>query len=188
MKKLPKRERQEALEKIIEKNPFLPDRELAILFKVSIQTIRLDRLELGIPEVRERTKSVASAYARLKSVNEGEVIGELIELVLDKYAESYIETNEEMALQRSRVIRGHYIFAQANSLAVAVINAKGALTGSVSIKYHRTVRVGDIIRARAEVIKREDRKYLIKVETYRGAELVFTGDFIMFAQELEEKV
>ncbi|MDI3546481.1 MAG: hypothetical protein PWR10_133 [Halanaerobiales bacterium] len=187
MKKLSKKERQELLQKIIEDNPFLTDRELAERFNVSIQTIRLDRLELGIPEVRERTKSVASAYARLRSVNEGEVIGELLELELDKYAESYLETNKEMALQRSHIIRGHYIFAQANSLAVAVINAKGVLTGSASIKYHRIVRIGDVIKARAEVKRKEERKYFIEVRTYRGSELVFSGDFIMFAQELEEE-
>lgn len=185
MNKLTKKDRQILLQNIISENPFLTDRELSDRLDVSIQTIRLDRLELGIPEVRERTRTVASAYARLKSVNEGEVIGELVRLELDKYAVSYLETNEEMALQRSKVIRGHFLFAQANSLAVAIINAKGVLTGSADIRFHKIVNVGDKLEARGEVIHKEDRKYLIKVDTYHGSDLIFSGTFTMFAQDME---
>lgn len=185
MRRENKRRRQERLKKIIEEKPFLTDRELAEKLKVSIQTIRLDRLELGIPEVRERTKSAASAYARLKSVSEGEVIGELLNLELDRFAESYLKTSEEMALNKSKIIRGHYIFAQANSLAVAVINANRVLTGSASIKYHKIVQIGDMIKARAEVKVYDHRKYEIYVQTHRGSELVFDGDFVMFAEREE---
>ncbi len=183
MNKLQKPERQKQLEKIIDDNPFLTDRELAEHFNVSVQTIRLDRLELGIPEVRERTKNVAhSAYQRLKSVNEGEVIGELIKLKLDKYAKSYLVTNEEMALQKSRIIRGHHTFAQANSLAVAVIDAEIALTGSVEIRFHEPVYVDERLEAEAMVKSITSNKYSIKVKTYKEEKLVFSGDFIMFAQ------
>jgi acyl-coenzyme A thioesterase PaaI-like protein len=182
MRKLSKAERQKKLNSLLENNPLLTDRELADRFKVSIQTIRLDRLEMGIPEVRERTKSAASAYARLKSVSEGEVIGELVELELNKYARSILETTEEMALQRSQVIRGHYLFAQANSLAVAVINAKSVLTGSANLKFHKTVHIGDIIIAEATVKKQDNPKYYIDVKSYHEKTLVFSGTFIMFAK------
>ncbi|MFP4015963.1 MAG: transcription factor FapR [Halanaerobiales bacterium] len=177
-----KKERQENLKEILNGNPLLTDKELASRFNVSIQTIRLDRLEMGIPEVRERTKSAASAYARLKSVSEGEVIGDLISLELDNYAESIMITTQEMALQRSRIIRGHYLFAQANSLAVAVIDAKNVLTGKAELDFHKTVHIEEKIRARAEVQKKEKYKYNINVKAYKDDELVFSGDFIMFAK------
>lgn len=180
--KLTKKERQKMLSNILDNNPLLTDRELAHRFKVSIQTIRLDRLEMGIPELRERTRTAASAYTRLKSVSEGEVIGDLISLELDKYAESIMITTQEMALQRSRIIRGHYLFAQANSLAVAVIDAKNALTGKCILDFHKTVHIGDKIRAIAEVKKKEKYKYNIIVEAYEDNQLVFSGDFIMFAK------
>lgn len=183
MKKIEKKERQKQLQKIIKENPFLTDQELADKFGVSIQTIRLDRLELGIPEVRERTKNFAhTAYARLRSVTEGEVIGELINLELDRYAESVLETSEEMALEKSQIIRGHYIFAQANSLAVAVIDANQVLTGSANIKYHKPVYIGDRLRAKAVVKRKEKRKFFIRVDTYKREELVFCGDFVMFKE------
>ena len=66
-KRLVKVHRQENLQVFLVENPFATDEELAQKFGCSIQTIRLDRLELGIPEVRERMKRVAEAKDR-KSV------------------------------------------------------------------------------------------------------------------------
>ena len=54
-----KKERQQLLVETIKENPFVTDEELAEKFSVSVQTIRLDRLELSIPELRERIKNVA---------------------------------------------------------------------------------------------------------------------------------
>ncbi len=59
IERLPKRERHQQLSRLIEENPFITDRELTRQLKVSIQTVRLDRLELGIPELRERMKLMA---------------------------------------------------------------------------------------------------------------------------------
>ena len=44
---------------MMERSPFVTDEELAAQLEVSIQTIRLDRMELGIPELRERTRQAA---------------------------------------------------------------------------------------------------------------------------------
>ncbi|MFW5976571.1 MAG: transcription factor FapR [Bacillota bacterium] len=181
MKKFSKKQRQKKLKEIIAENPFLTDKDLAEKFDVSIQTIRLDRMELNIPEVRKRTKKMAqSVYERLKSVNEGEVIGELIQLELDKLAESYLATNKEMALQGSNIIRGHHIFAQANSLAVAVIDAELVLTGSVNMKYISPVYIGDTIRAKAKVKEIKKNKYIIEINTFKKDKKVFFGNFTMF--------
>ncbi len=43
---------------MLERNPFLTDEQLAKALEVSIQTIRLDRLRMNIPEVRERTRQM----------------------------------------------------------------------------------------------------------------------------------
>ena len=45
---LPKKERQRRLIEDLSQDPFMTDEELSEMFNVSIQTIRLDRLELGI--------------------------------------------------------------------------------------------------------------------------------------------
>ncbi|GAE89212.1 transcription factor fapR [Acetivibrio straminisolvens JCM 21531] len=51
-----KKERQAILLEKLEHDPFLTDEELSEMLGVSVPTIRLDRLELGIPELRERIK------------------------------------------------------------------------------------------------------------------------------------
>ena len=55
--KYTKKDRQQLLSETIEKNPFITDDQLASTFNVSVQTIRLDRMELSIPEFRERIKT-----------------------------------------------------------------------------------------------------------------------------------
>ncbi len=48
-----KTERHQKLLDEIKANPFITDEELAEVLSVSIPTVRLDRLELAIPEVRK---------------------------------------------------------------------------------------------------------------------------------------
>ena len=57
MVRLSKKDRQRELNHTINENPFITDEELAEKFSVSVQTIRLDRMELAIPELRERIKT-----------------------------------------------------------------------------------------------------------------------------------
>ncbi|MGM0471080.1 MAG: transcription factor FapR, partial [Bacillota bacterium] len=181
--KLSKQERQRALQEKIKEDPFLIDRELADIFNVSIQTIRLDRMELGIPEVRKRVKNLAKeAYPKVKSVNNSEIIGELIDVQLNCSAVSILQTNEAMGLEESKIVRGHHIFAQANSLAVAIIDTDLALTGSTETKFERPVYVGERLIAKAKVHSRDEDKFKIRVITTVKEEKVFTGEFVIFSE------
>ncbi len=75
MAKLKKKDRHEALLNILETDPFLTDEELSEKFEVSIQTIRLDRLSLNIPELRERVKSVATNnYEKSRTLGQAEIV------------------------------------------------------------------------------------------------------------------
>ena len=92
IERLPKRQRQQQLTKVIEDNPFITDDELMKRLQVSIQTIRLDRLEMGIPELRERIKLMAEkSYDQVRSLPLHEVIGDVIDLQLDKSGISIFE-------------------------------------------------------------------------------------------------
>src|SRR5690625_4256204 len=135
--KLSKAKRQQLLQETIRKTPFITDEVLAKQFSVSIQTIRLDRMELAIPELRERIKSVATSQwnETVKSLPIDEVIGEIIDLELDKRAISMLEVGPEHVFSRNKIARGHHLFAQANSLAAAVINDELALTTKSEIKF-----------------------------------------------------
>lgn len=184
-----KRERQKQLKETIMENPFITDEELAEKFSVSIQTIRLDRLELSIPELRERIKTVAEQnFAdQLRSLPIEEVIGEIIDIELDQQAISLLDIKKEHVFSRTHIARGHHLFAQANSLAVAVINDELALTAKANIRFIRQVKLGERVIAKAKVIKEDEKgRTIVEVKSYVHKELVFIGEFSMFRSNFIE--
>jgi len=185
-----KKERQSLLKNKIEENPFITDEELAEWFEVSIQTIRLDRLELSIPELRERIKNVAQSNfsEQVRSLPIEEVIGEIIDIELDNNAISIFDVKEEHVFKRNRIARGHHLFAQANSLAVAVINDELALTAKANILFTRQVHEGERVIAKAKVINHDvdKNRSVVQVESFVGQELVFKGEFHMYRNSIEK--
>lgn len=159
--------------------------------KVSIQTIRLDRMELGIPELRERIKQMAEhSYDQVRSLPLNEVVGEIVDLQLDKSGISLFEIGEEHVFSRTHIARGHDIFGQANSLAVAVINDEIALTASADIRFLRSVHLGEKCIAKAYVRSMAGQKGKAKVEvfTYVGEEMVFQGNFVIYRSTGEDNI
>ncbi|HZK83533.1 MAG TPA: transcription factor FapR [Desulfosporosinus sp.] len=176
-----KGERRKILGQVLSKHPFFTDDELAERFKVSVSTIRLDRGELGIPELRKRTRAVAQeAYSTLKSLDDQELIGELLELVIGERACSTLIIDESMVLAKARVARGHYLFAQANSLAIALVDAPMVLTGSVELKFIRPVQLGEVVVAVGKVLKRKQNKYWVQISVHVGTEEVLRGKWVIF--------
>jgi len=183
-----KEARHELLKGHLRDNPFLTDEDLASEFGVSVQTIRLDRMALGIPELRQRTKEVAErVYGRVKSIEGREIVGDLLDLELDRGGLSVLETTEDMVFERTRIVRSHYIFAQAESLALAVVDAQVALTGLAYVKYRRPIRAGERLLARAEIIRTKgEDKSMVLVVTKTGQEQVFRAKFMVFKVDQEE--
>lgn len=182
-----KKERQQMLKETIKENPFITDEDLAEKFHVSVQTIRLDRLELSIPELRERIKYVAEKRFEdeVRSLPLEEVIGEIIDIELDQSAISIFDVREEHVFIRNKIARGHHVFAQANSLAVAVINDELALTAKANIQFKRSVKQGERVIAKAKVLKIDDGlgRTIVEVMSYANNELVFKGEFEMYRSE-----
>jgi len=183
----PKPLRLKKVSSYIIENPFTTDEELAGVFNVSVQTIRLDRLELGIPELRERMKHYAErSYSRVKSLAGPEIMGELLDLELEKSALSLLEISEDMVFRKTQIARGHILFAQANSLAVALVDAEVALTGTAKVSFLRPVKFGEKIVAKAVINGKSGKKYNISVTSRSDNELVFQGDFRVFAVDHKE--
>lgn len=181
--KINKTERQKALETTFLKSPFTTDEEMALQFKVSIQTIRLDRLELGIPELRARIKSVAESEWKhtVKALPLEDVIGEIIDLELNNRAISILQIRSEHVFSRNKIARGHYLFAQANSLAVAVIDNEFAVTAKSEVKFIRQVHLNEKLVAKANVLGTDEKGLTtVKVESFVDKETVFIGYFHMY--------
>ncbi|RUL55840.1 transcription factor FapR [Lysinibacillus antri] len=179
-----KKERQQLLTETIQDNPFITDEQLASQFGVSVQTIRLDRMELAIPELRERIKDVAAKNYEneVKSLPIDEVIGEIVDIELDQRAISIFDVGQEHVFQRNGIARGHHLFAQANSLAVAVINDELALTVKASVSFVKPVKAGNRVITKAIVRgqhSEKNRTYIDVVSTV-NTETVFKGEFEMY--------
>lgn len=184
MARVQKKQRQKMLIEKLHSSPFIRDEELADILNVSVQTIRLDRLELGIPELRERTKQMAEiAQKEPKSIASADVVGELIDLELGKSGISIMTITPDMVFEKNQIARGHYVFSQANSLALAVIDAPVAVTGVANIKYKVPIKNGEKLIAKAEVIKKRGNKYFIWVKTRNEKQEVFRAKFIMVSLE-----
>ncbi|MCG0278109.1 MAG: transcription factor FapR [Thermanaeromonas sp.] len=180
-------ERQQALLQYLKEHPFATDEELAEKFKVSIPTIRLDRLALGIPEVRERVMILAKeARARMRGITEEELVGELIDLQPGRMGISILTVRPEMLVKPGGACRGYYLFAQANSLALATVGREMVLTSSARVRYRRPVYEGEKVMARALVKVQRGNTFLVSVHSRVDAELVFKGQFVIIAPEPED--
>ncbi|WP_153731249.1 transcription factor FapR [Sporosarcina obsidiansis] len=182
--RVPKKERQQLLNRLLEVDPFLTDEDIARHFSVSVQTVRLDRLECGIPELRERLKSVASQHMQetVKSLQTEEIFGEIIDIELDNKALSIFDVTEDHVFKRNGIARGHHLFAQANSLAVAVLDDDLALTVRTSLHFSKPVKAGDRVIARA-IVRQEtlkNKSTVVDVISTVENEPVFSGEFLMY--------
>jgi len=174
----PAPERHRQLAAALAKNPFLLDDQLAALLNVSIHTIRSDRRKAGIPEIRKRGDSVSSSlYARARTLSQQEIVGELLEVELDREGLSLFEAAPEMGLKKSGIIRGHWLFAQANSLANAIVDADVALTGDARVRFLAPIYVGERALAKARVIQSRHHVKKVQVAIKAKGRLVFEGVF-----------
>ncbi|WDL97394.1 transcription factor FapR [Alicyclobacillus sp. ALC3] len=165
-----------ALVRYLTENPFATDEQLADYFAVSVATIRLDRATLHIPEVRERTRLVAAARQDgVRSLQEREVVGDVLELQLNRTASSSLVITPLHVFSRSGIVRGHVLFAQVNSLATAVVDADVALTAKTELRYYSPVRLGETVVARADVVARRFGASKCQVTSRVGTETVLDG-------------
>ncbi len=182
-------ERHQKILEEVQKNPFILDEELAELLKVSIHTIRSDRRRLGIAEVRKRGRELSkSLFASAKTLTTQEIIGDILEIELDKEGMSLLDTDSSMALQKTNIVRGHVLFAQANSLANAIVNSEVALTAEARVRYIAPVYAGERVLAKAKILSTKMNLREVEVVMKTKKRLVFEGVFLIYPLGIKEAV
>lgn len=174
-----RRERRKSLSTALQTEPLLTDRELADRLGVSVQTIRLDRLALGIPEVRARAIEAAERAGGAHRHPAGEVL----DLVPGDTALSRLVTTDAMT-EGGAWVEAHRLFAQAETLAMALV-PRAASLGLCRVKFRRPVKVGEVLVAKAQVIRRPEGRWVVLVTIRSAQEEVFRGKFVI-AHEDEE--
>jgi acyl-coenzyme A thioesterase PaaI-like protein len=169
-------------------NPFLTDEELAKCLGVSIQTIRLDRMELDIAELRERMKTLASSLLHGEQFIQGyRVLGELVEAEPGKHTYSLLTISPEMVVSRTGVARPYFMVAQAHTAALQIFpEPDEVFTSSANVKFSRPVRVGEKLLASAELVESKENRHRIKVITRVGQEIVFRATFHIYMNPTQE--
>ena len=186
--KTAKEKRHERLKALLEENPLYTDEKLALLLCVSISTVRLDRALLGVPEVRERTRRMAERAAQcLRSLKQEEFIGELLGLEPNKWALSVLQSTPDMAFRHTSRVGDQYVYAQASTLAIAVVEADMVIVQAFRGRYTAPARVGDRLVARAKVGVHEGNRYIVSVHTTVDDKEIYTGRFIVQALSGSER-
>lgn len=179
--------RHKNLKKLLRDKPFSTDEQLAEWLECSIQTIRLDRVALGIPELRARTRTMAeNAQNKVRAITTREIVGELLDLELNKSGISTLKVTPDMLSAKSGIARGYFLFAMANTLALAVVDAQSALTEVGNIKYKEPVYPGALLIAKAEVTRHRANRYFIWVKVKLEDREVFRAKFIIVSQDSKE--
>ena len=174
MSRIKKEERQQLLREKLNISPFTTDEELATYFGVSVPTIRLDRLALGIPELRERIKAMAQEHSDDRQhIDRADVVGDVIDLAVGQYGISVLRTTKDM------LDRSGYVEAQANSLARAIVGVATVIAGVGNIKYKSLVKSDVNLAAKAELVRQRGEKFFIKVTIKDNIKEVFRAKFIM---------
>ena len=91
---------------------------------------------MNIPELRKRIKTVARKnHDRIRSIDGSEIIGDVINVQPNREATSIIDIDEDSVFTRNQIARGHVLFAQANSLCVALIHKSSVLTKESNVEF-----------------------------------------------------
>jgi len=178
-----KDKRREMFLDMISKDPFQTDEEIADALSVSVPTVRLDRAVLSIPELRERVRKLAAdTHGKIRSLDSDEIIGQIVELELNNSGVSILEADSSMVFEKTGIVRGHFIYALAETLAIAVINEDTALVGVANVKYSVPVFAGSRLIARCELRDVKvigEKRYFVWVKIYEKKTEVFRGKFIL---------
>lgn len=184
MKAGTRKERHKQLQSLLRENPLLTDEELAAAFSVSLSTLRLDRGLLGIPELRERMRSMAeNANSRLRSLKSEEVIGELLELEPNSAAMSVLSAHDDISFRHTKIVSDYYIYSQAASLAIATIDEDMVIIGAARLRYRKPAFVGDKILARSKVGTHKGNKYVVSVHSSVDGSEIFVARFVVVAKK-----
>ena len=127
------------------------------------------------------------AQTKVRAIDKKDIVGELLDLELNKAGISTLKISADMVLDKTSVARGYYMFAMANTLALAVVDAELALTAVGNVKYKVPVSAGAVLVAKAVVTHRRLDKYYIFVSIKSNNEEVFRAKFIIVSLDNRDK-
>ncbi len=98
-------------------------------------------------------------------------------------AEVVLKTIDEMAVDELGLVHGGFTFGLADYAAMLAVNEPTVVLGKAEVKFTRPVRVGEEMRATAEIVESEGRKRIVNVTVSTEKGVVLTGRFTCYVLE-----
>lgn len=103
------------------------------------------------------------------------LLGRPISIKDDAEAVVELEADEKMAVDEKGLIHGGFTFGLADYAAMLAVNHPYVVLASSQVRFLAPVRVGDLMRCRAEVVERMGRRRVVEVSVSVGDVEVLTG-------------
>lgn len=168
-------ERRRKMMAALRSNPLLTDEDLAEQFNVSKATIRLDRQTLGIPQMRERMKTVIRRETGTGKAHQGL---EILEKEPGKKVLALVNIDSSL-VDKSGFVPAYRLYGMANSIARILVGRPLAPTQVGNIKYKKPVAEGTHLIVRSKIVRMRGNKQYIYVLFYEGENEVFRVKFIV---------
>lgn len=86
-----------------------------------------------------------------------------------------LDTTEEMTVDDHGLIHGGFTFGLADYAAMLAVNHPNVVLGASQVRFLAPVNMGDVLKARANVMKIEGRRREVEVEVSVGHKTVLSG-------------
>lgn len=94
-----------------------------------------------------------------------------------------MSTTEAMRADERGLVHGGFVFSMADHAAMLAIDHPNVVIGKAEVKFLRPVRVGESLRAVAELDRVEGKKQVVRVVVERGGEEVLEGELTCFSPD-----
>ena len=108
------------------------------------------------------------------------LLGTPVDVEDDVGAEIELEASEEMAVDDRGLVHGGFTFSLADYAAMLAVNHPFVVLGRAESRFIAPVRVGEKMRAKATVTKRDGGKRKVEVEVKVKERGVFKGVFTCY--------
>jgi uncharacterized protein (TIGR00369 family) len=96
------------------------------------------------------------------------------------YSRVELRPDEGMAVDKSGLIHGGFIFGLADYAAMIAVNHPNVVLGAADVKFLKPVKTNETIVAEASVTSKEGKKQVVSVVVKGESGPVFEGQFICF--------
>ena len=98
-------------------------------------------------------------------------------------SEIELVATEKMAVDGRGLVHGGFTFGLADYAAMLAVNHPNVVLAGAECRFLAPVKVGEVMKAKASVVKEAGRKREVEVDVYVDGERVFEGAFDCFILE-----